>query len=179
DTIGRYADEVQKLTAKMRDETTEENRRIREGVYAAAWDPKQTWVVPAPKEPVPFLNFAPLANAVQQVQEAAGRHAKAVAARRAQGPLEPAAAAPYDQALMAIEHALTRREGLPGRPWYVHQVYAPGVYTGDGVKTLPAVREAIEQRRWEEAEQQIGVLAEVLRGAAAAMDKATAVLESK
>ena len=61
----------------------------------------------------------------------------------------------------------------------MHQVYAPGVYTGYGVKTLPAVREAIEQRRWEEAEQQIGVLADVLRGAAAAMDRATAVLESK
>jgi len=179
DTVGRYADEVQKLTAKMRDETTEENRRISEGVYAAAWDPKQTWVVPAAKEPVPYLNFAPLANAVERLKEAAGRHAKAVAARRAQGPMEPAAAAPYDQALMAIEHSLTRSEGLPGRPWFVHQVYAPGVYTGYGVKTLPAVREAIEQRKWQEAEQQIGVLAEVLRGAAAAVDKATAVLESK
>ena len=179
DTVGRYADEVQKLTATMRDDTAEENRRIREGVYAAAWDPKEKWVVPAPKEPVPYLNFAPLANAVEQLKQAAGRHATAVAARRAKGPMEPAAAAPYDQALMAIEHSLTRSEGLPGRPWFVHQVYAPGKYTGYGVKTLPAVREAIEQRQWAEAEQQIGVLAEVLRGAAAAVDRATAALESK
>ncbi|HEV8240316.1 MAG TPA: transferrin receptor-like dimerization domain-containing protein [Thermoanaerobaculia bacterium] len=179
DTIGRYADEVQKLTAKMRDDTAEENRRIREGVYAAGWDPKETWVVPEPKEPVPYLNFAPLANAVERLKEAAGRHSKAVAARRAQGPMEPAAAAPYDQGLMAIEHSLTRSQGLPGRPWFVHQIYAPGKYTGYGVKTLPAVREAIEQRKWDEAEQQIGVLAEVLRGATAAIDRATAALESR
>ena len=176
DTIARYAEEVEKLTAKMREETTEENRRIREGIYAAAWDPKETWVVPPPKEPVPFLNFAPLDNAVAALKEAAGRHAKAVTARQSQAAGAPAA---YDQALMAIEHSLTRSQGLPGRPWYVHQVYAPGVYTGYGVKTLPAVREAIEQRHWQEAETQIAVVAEVLRGAAAAVDRATAALEAK
>ncbi len=179
DTVARYADEVQKLAGKMRDDTAEENRRIREGVYAAGWDPKETWVVPEPKEPVPFLNFAPLDNAVAQLKAAGARHAKAVAARQGKGPLEPAEAASYDRALMAIEPALTRPQGLPGRPWYVHQVYAPGVYTGYGVKTLPAVREAIEQRHWQEADEQIGVVAEVLRGAAAAIDRATAELEKK
>jgi N-acetylated-alpha-linked acidic dipeptidase len=102
-----------------------------------------------------------------------------VAARQGKGPLQPAEAASYDRALMAIEPALTRPQGLPGRPWYVHQVYAPGVYTGYGVKTLPAVREAIEQRHWQEADEQIGVVAEVLRGAAAAIDRATAELEKK
>ena len=179
DTVGRYADEVQKLAGKMRDDTAEENRRIREGIYAAGWDPKETWVVPEPKEPVPFLNFAPLDNAVAELKAAGARHAKAVAARQGKGPLEPEEAASYDRALMAIEPALTRPQGLPGRPWYVHQVYAPGVYTGYGVKTLPAVREAIEQRHWQEADEQIGVVAEVLRGAAAAIDRATAELEKK
>jgi N-acetylated-alpha-linked acidic dipeptidase len=179
DTVARYADEVQKLASKMRDDTAEENRRIRAGIYAAGWDPRQTWVVPEPKEPVPFLSFAPLDNAVAQLKEAGARHARAVAARQGKGPLLPAEAASYDRALMAIEPALTRPQGLPGRPWFVHQVYAPGLYTGYGVKTLPAVREAIEQRRFEEADQQIAVVAEVLRGAAAAIDRATAELEKK
>jgi N-acetylated-alpha-linked acidic dipeptidase len=177
ETVGRYAAEVQKLASTMREETAEENRRIREGVYAAGWDPRETWVVPEPKEPVPFLNFAPLDNAVEALKAAAGRHAKAVASRQGAGNA-PAPVA-YDQALIALERSLTSPKGLPGRPWFVHQVYAPGIYTGYGVKTLPAVREAIEQRRWSEAEAQMGVVAEVLRGAAAAVDRATAALEAK
>jgi len=177
ETVGRYAGEVQKLASTMREETAEENRRIREGIYAAGWDPRETWVVPEPKEPVPFLNFAPLENAVEDLKAAAGRHAKAVANRQGAGNA-PAPVA-YDQALIALERSLTSSKGLPGRPWFVHQVYAPGIYTGYGVKTLPAVREAIEQRRWSEAETQIGVVAEVLRGAAAAVDDATAALGAK
>jgi N-acetylated-alpha-linked acidic dipeptidase len=78
--------------------------------------------------------------------------------------------------LIATERALTRDEGLPGRPWYRHQVYAPGFYTGYGVKTLPGVREAIEERRWDEARDQIARLAEVLGTEARAIDEATAVL---
>jgi N-acetylated-alpha-linked acidic dipeptidase len=177
DTVGRYVEEVDKLAATMRDDTAEENRRIRDGIYAAAWDPKETWVVPAPKEPVPYLNFAPLHNAAAALEEAAGRHAKALADHPLAAPRAADAGVAHDQALIAIEHALTRPQGLPGRPWFVHQVYAPGIYTGYGVKTLPAVREAIEQRQWAEAETQIGVVAEVLRGAAAAVDRATAALE--
>ena len=60
---------------------------------------------------------------------------------------------------MKTERALTRKEGLPRRPWYRHQIYAPGFYTGYGVKTLPGVREALEQRQWKEAEEQVGVVA--------------------
>ena len=65
---------------------------------------------------------------------------------------------------MKTERALTRKEGLPRRPWYVHQIYAPGFYTGYGVKTLPGVREALEQRNWKEAEEQIGVVVGTHRG---------------
>ena len=77
--------------------------------------------------------------------------------------------------LMQLERALTRTEGLPRRPWFVHHVYAPGFYTGYGVKTLPGVREAIEERLWPEAEEQIEVAAGLLRGLAAELDRAAAV----
>ena len=53
--------------------------------------------------------------------------------------------------------------GLPRRVWYRHTIYAPGFYTGYGVKTLPGIREAIEQRNWKEAQEQIGIAAAVLR----------------
>jgi N-acetylated-alpha-linked acidic dipeptidase len=177
DTIGRYAGEVEKLAGKMRDDTAEENRRIGEHVYQQAWDPKEAhWVEPAAKEPVPFLNFAPLDNAVAALGEAADRHAKAVAAHAVP---QAAASAAYDQAVMAVEKALTSPQGLPGRPWFVHQVYAPGKYTGYGVKTLPGIREAIEQREWKEADAEIALVSQTLRNAAAAIDKATAALGTK
>jgi N-acetylated-alpha-linked acidic dipeptidase len=63
-----------------------------------------------------------------------------------------------------MERALTHEEGLPGRPWYQHHIYAPGFYTGYGVKTLPGVREAIEQGEYEQAQVQIDRLGEVLQG---------------
>jgi N-acetylated-alpha-linked acidic dipeptidase len=81
-----------------------------------------------------------------------------------------------DDVLMKAERALTTTQGLPRRPWYVHQIYAPGYYTGYGVKTLPAVREALEQRQWKEAEQQMSVVAGAIEGFARELDRATALL---
>jgi N-acetylated-alpha-linked acidic dipeptidase len=175
--LAGWRTEVKELAERMRETTAEENRRVREGIYAAAADPAERWVVPPAREPVPFLEFAPLDNAVAAVEEAAQRHAAARAARLARGPLPAAVAARHDAAVMAFEPSLTRAEGLPGRPWYVHQAYSPGFYTGYGVKTLPIVREAIEQRQWGEVDARIAALAETLRGVAAAIDRATAVLE--
>ena len=71
--------------------------------------------------------------------------------------------------------ALTREEGLPRRPWFRHHIYAPGFYTGYGVKTLPGVREAVEERYWEEAAEQIDLLADVLESVADQIDAAAAV----
>ena len=79
---------------------------------------------------------------------------------------------------MKTERALTRDAGLPRRPWFTHHIYAPGFYTGYGVKTLPGVREAIEERQWEEASQQIEILAGVIELFAGEVDRATAILTS-
>ena len=78
---------------------------------------------------------------------------------------------------MQTERAMLREAGLPRRPWFKHQIYAPGFYTGYGVKTLPAIREAIEQRNWPEAEQQINLVAETITQIAAAIDRATAQMK--
>ena len=72
---------------------------------------------------------------------------------------------------------MTHPDGLPGRPWFVHQIYAHGFYTGYGVKTLPGVREAIEERAWDEAERQISRLSETLGQVANEIDRATHLLE--
>jgi N-acetylated-alpha-linked acidic dipeptidase len=65
------------------------------------------------------------------------------------------------------EQQLLSDNGLPRRPWYRHVIYAPGFYTGYGVKTLPGIREAVEQRNWREAQEQIGIAAKVLEKFAA------------
>jgi N-acetylated-alpha-linked acidic dipeptidase len=177
-TISRYVDEVIKLADDLRKETEERNRRLDDKVYEAADDPTETWVPPKRLDPVPYLNFAPLQNAAAVLKKSAAAYAKAWSAATAEGKMPPPdAQRRLDAILMQTERALTRKEGLPRRPWYVHQIYAPGYYTGYGVKTLPAVREAIEERNWREADEQIPIVAGVIEGFAREIDRAAAVLE--
>ena len=127
--------------------------------------------------PVPHLNFAPLLNAVAALKKSAEAYDKASTQSAESGkPLPADARAKLDAILMKTERALARQEGLPSRPWFRHQIYAPGFYTGYGVKTLPGVREAIEQRRWQEFAEQVQVLSRTIEGAAKEIDRATGVL---
>jgi N-acetylated-alpha-linked acidic dipeptidase len=82
-----------------------------------------------------------------------------------------------NEKLLRIERGLTLPDGLPGRPWFQHQIYAPGLYTGYGVKTLPGVREAIEQKHWKEADEQIVRVGKVLEKEGALIEDAAAGLE--
>jgi N-acetylated-alpha-linked acidic dipeptidase len=174
DNVALYVREVTRLADDMREETREKNRRISDKTYAAVFDPTETYIVPSPDAPVPYLNFAPLQNALARLQESARAYDAALRALDAQGhTLAPAAQAALDDALRQTERAMLREQGLPRRSWFRHQIYAPGYYTGYGVKTLPAVREAIEQRNWSEAEQQINLVAETITQIAAAIDTAT------
>ena len=145
-TVGRYLADIEKLEASTREETEDQNALLRERELAA--DPTKPFVASKPKSEVPHLELAPLRNAVARLKKAAEKF--------------DAAPSRDDRTVMRLERALTRDEGLPQRPWYRHHVYAPGLYTGYGVKTLPAVREAIELRKWDEANAQIVVLAGVL-----------------
>src|SRR5262249_13704377 len=171
DSVGTYAREVSKLAEDMREETKEKNRRIADKTYVAFFDPTETYVVPTPDAPVPFLNFAPLQNALAHLQESAQKYDSA--ARNDSSKLAPSSQQSLDQALMQTERAMLREQGLPRRSWFKHQIYAPGFYTGYGVKTLPAIREAIEQRNWSEAETQITLVADTINQIAAAIDRAT------
>lgn len=149
-TAARYLDEVTKLAEKTRADIEERNRQLRDRTMELASDPTKTFVPPPAQEPAPFLEFAPLRNALERLQKSAAAFDR-----------KPSR---DDRIAMQLERALTREEGLPQRPWYRHYVYAPGLYTGYGVKTFPAVREAIELRKWSEANAQIVVLAKVIEG---------------
>ena len=155
DNVALYITELEQLADEMRRETREQNEKIASGVYAAALDPSKTLGPPKQREAVPYFNLAPLKNALARLEGAADAYADSVAEAAP-------ASAEINNLLFTSERLLTRDAGLPGRPWYKHQLYAPGFYTGYGVKTIPGVREAIEQREFGTVEAQVELAAEVL-----------------
>jgi len=166
ETVSGYADEVTRLVDSMREETRTTNQTVTSGMLLAVQDPTETFIPPPAREPVPFLNFAPLQNAVVRLKGSAqkiqtGPSRSLTIERKRQ----------LDQALFGTERLLIRPQGLPRRDWFRHQIYAPGFYTGYGVKTLPGIREAIEQRNWVEAQQQIEIAAQTLVRFAEALDR--------
>jgi N-acetylated-alpha-linked acidic dipeptidase len=178
DTIRRYVDEVQKLARDKRDQIIERNRLIDDGVFAAVQDPRHKLTIPAKETVPPFLNFAPLENGLAALQRVTDAFDKALAHANENGGSALARATLRDanSKLIAVERALTLNEGLPNRPWFKHQVYAPGFYTGYGVKTLPAVRESIEQKDWKLAEESIAKVGKVLENAGEVIQSAAAEL---
>jgi N-acetylated-alpha-linked acidic dipeptidase len=168
DTIGTYVSEIKRLADTMRDETRTMNRLLSDGSYVAVQDPKQNFIAPKPKAEVPAFDFKPLENALKNLQDSAGDYEKATRDRQ----VSPKTQQALDVMLYQTERALTNQNGLPRRTWFRHQIYAPGFYTGYGVKTLPGVREAIEQRNWTEANEQIRIAAQTIERFAAEIDRA-------
>lgn len=171
DTIGQYVGEVTRLADTMRDDTRTTNQLISSGMLKAVQDPTKTFVVPAVKDEVPYLNFAPLQNALAKLNKSAVRFKKASAGKS----LSKDQQVRLDEILFKSERALTNSNGLPRRDWFRHQIYAPGFYTGYGVKTLPGIREAIEQRNWKEAAEEMEVISKTIDQFAAQIDKASAL----
>ncbi|HZE96330.1 MAG TPA: transferrin receptor-like dimerization domain-containing protein [Planctomycetota bacterium] len=179
DVIAGYAKEVVKLTDEMREETERRNRLIREGRFDAAADPREPYVAQKPKEPVPHLNYAPLHNAVDRLKRASQTFEQARRDLEKSGKAPaPDAAKALDAVLFRSERSLAREEGLPRRPWFRHAIYAPGFYTGYGVKTLPGIREAIEERKWDEAGAQIDATAGAIARFAGDIERAAELLRA-
>ena len=179
DTIRKYVDELKKLLEEKRKEVVERNKDIEGGVFSATVDPEKPRVPPVAEDVPPYLNFAPLENGAAAIARAAEHYRKAIgrAAENGGSALDRAALAGVNAELIESERKLTTPAGLPGRPWYKHQIYAPGAYTGYGVKTVPAVREAIELKKWEEATAAIVAVGKVLEDEAALIESAAGELE--
>jgi N-acetylated-alpha-linked acidic dipeptidase len=174
DTVQTYLKELKALAQKTQEEILERNREIEEGVFQATNDPKRPLVPPSTEAVPPYLNFAPLENAADAVTKSAAEYRKAFEQANANGGagLASASLADVNKLLIESERKLTNAEGLPNRPWFKHQLYAPGFYTGYAVKTVPAVREAIEQKRWSQADEAIVVVAHVLQEESALISSA-------
>jgi N-acetylated-alpha-linked acidic dipeptidase len=173
DTTQMYLREVQTLLRQRQDDVRERNRQITDGVFAAVNDPKHSRPVPAIEDVPPALNFAPLENAASALTRAAERY-KAAASK---GVSDRGLASAVNARLIQAERQFIDEQGLPRRPWYRHLLYAPGFYTGYGVKTMPGVREGIEQKRYEEAEKEAARLAAALNREASLINDAAAMIE--
>jgi len=168
-TITTYTTELITLADQMRESTTVENQIISRNAYQLAGDATKPLKAPAAKPEVPYIDFSKLQNALVSLDKAA----QSLQDARSKSELPPAKIDAINKALYQAEQQLLYDKGLPNRSWYKHTIYAPGFYTGYGVKTLPGIREAIEQRRWQEAEEQIGVAAEAINRLAAHLQQTT------
>ena len=157
-TINEYSNELITLLQKTRETTEIENQIIRTGGYAIGEDPTKKYVVPVAKSDVPFLDFSPLQNALEQLKKSTDSLRVAFQNKIKANNVSES----FNQSLYRAEQQLLNEAGLPRRAWYKHTIYAPGFYTGYGVKTMPGIREAIEQRKWKEAQDQIEVDAKAI-----------------
>ena len=172
DTVRTYDEELQLLVKKKREEITERNRAIAEGVFAAINDPRRPRVAPKVEPVPPAIELTPISRAIEVLarQAAVFDEARAAAAKKN---LPPAALAAIDVKIAKSEQQLLDAAGLLHRDWFKHLLYAPGFYTGYGVKTLPGVREAIEQGQYEILPGEIGRVAKALEREAAWLDSIT------
>ena len=175
DNVQMYAKEVMDLAGQMRSKTESENELITSKAYELAADPTQVYILPELKEAVPYFNFAPLQNALNTLEKSAKHYDMLVASRGMA--LSHGEKERVNELLIALEQSMTRTQGLPRRPWFKHQIYAPGFYTGYGVKTLPGIREALEQRSWDEVSEQIGVVSQTIEKVSKHIDAASAQIQ--
>jgi N-acetylated-alpha-linked acidic dipeptidase len=158
-TVNDYSNDLISLLQKTRESTDVENRVIKSGDYSVGEDPTKKYIVPVVKSEVPYLDFSSLQNALEKLKKSSDS-LKVVVENiiKTNSVITPA----FNQSLYKAEQQLLNETGLPRRGWYKHTLYAPGFYTGYGVKTMPGIREAIEQRNWKEAQEQIVVDAKAI-----------------
>ena len=180
EAIAKYETELEKLLKDKQDEITERNLELQEGVFAAAADPRKA-LGPPPVEAVPpYMNFTPMKNSIETLKKSAERYSRALAQWQTAGSpaLSPQALQTVNADLLRISRLFLNEKGLPERPWFKNQIYAPGAYTGYGAKTVAAVHEYMDEKKWKEAEAQIPQVAQIIENVAAGIDKAAADFEA-
>jgi N-acetylated-alpha-linked acidic dipeptidase len=178
DTLHMYIRELKKFSSDQQEQISERNRQLDEGSFAASADPKQLYIAPGREDVPPFLNFAPLDNGADAITRSSAEFEKAITWANQNGgaALASATTAEVNRMLIQTERKLTSPEGIPGRPGYKHELYAPGVYTGYAAKAIPAVREAMEQKHWKQAEEAIFRVSKLLENEAHLISAAAAKL---
>ena len=173
-TVRGYLTEVKALVDSRRKQDEKRSALLSGDAFKLASDPRAPVTAPPSETPTPAIELAALENAVAKLEASAKAFDAAYAAKGAG--LAPAARARLNASLLGIDQALLIAEGLPGRTWYKHALYAPGRFTGYGAKTLPGVREAVEERRFADANSFAGLTAAAIERFAARLDAAKAII---
>ena len=175
-TVNDYVGELKTLLDNTRAVTEQENKMIADKLYDLAKDPKKGFQSPKPKDVVPYLNFSELENKMSDLKTQAEEFQKLYANGTQ---LSPDKRKELNAVLFQVERTLINEKGLPRRSWYKHQVYAPGFYTGYGVKTLPGIREGIEERNWKEAQDNIQIVSKTIEAYTNEVKQATSIVKPK
>jgi N-acetylated-alpha-linked acidic dipeptidase len=174
-TVSTYVDEVKKLADHKRDEQVAQAKLFAANAFKLSDDPTLSSGPPTPLKAVPYFNFAPIENAVARVKTSAKAYDAALAAKGAA--LPAAQKAKLVELAGRTEQALLMEPGLPGgRGWYKNMIYAPGRLTGYGAKTLPGVREAIEDERWADVDTYAAMISKALAAYADRLDEGVALI---
>jgi N-acetylated-alpha-linked acidic dipeptidase len=176
DTIAEYESELEKMLKSSQEEIAERNLEIQEGVFDAVADPRKASVPPPVQTVPPHMNFAPMKNAIAQLKLSAEEYSKALEKWKAAGypALVPEAAKSLNADLLQISRLFLNEAGLPERPWFKNQIYAPGAYTGYDARPIAAVREYMDEKKWLEAEAQVPQVSEAILRAAQGIRKTAA-----
>jgi len=179
EAIAKYESDLEKLLKDKRDEITERNLEIQEGAFTATSDPHKTFVPPPAEAVPPFMNFAPMQNSLESLKKSAQRYSKALEKFQStsDGSMAQSSLDAVNADLLRVSRLFLNEQGLPERPWFKNQIYAPGAYTGYGAKPVAAVREYMDQKKWKEADAQIPMVAQVIENISAGINKAAEDLE--
>jgi N-acetylated-alpha-linked acidic dipeptidase len=177
DAISQYLEQVKKLADEEREQAEVQTRLLHDRAFQLAADPTKSSGVPAALDPVPHIEVASLENAVDHLKRSSNAYDEALAKNSSH--LSPTQLARVQLLMLDIDQTLAPAVGLPGRTWNKNLVYAPGRDTGYEAKTLPGVREAIEERRWSDAPRYAELTANALNAYSDRLDQVTSILNGK
>jgi len=180
EAIAKYEAELEKLLKDKQDEFTELNLQLQEGVFTATADPRKPSFPPPAETVPPYMNFSPMKNAIELLKKSSERYSKALSTWQMKGSpaLSEQSVSAVNADLLKVSRLFLNEKGLPERPWFKNQIYAPGAYTGYGAKPIAAVREYMDAKKWKEAEGQVPQVAQVIENVAAGISKAADDLEN-
>ena len=176
DAVNQYLKEVQELLKQKQEQVKEQNRQLEDGVFRAINDPRRPEVAPKQEEVPPFINFAPLQNAADALAKSGEHYNKALTAAL-QGSPDPAKLTALNDRLLKAEQQLLNPDGLPTRPYYKHMLYAPGLYTGYGPKTMSGIRESIELKNYKLADSEVPRVAKAVNDEAVFVEQMATELD--
>lgn len=174
-TVAGYLAEVKKLAVDRRESDEKRVKLIEAGAFGLASDPLDPVAPPPSVEMTPGIDFGALDAAIDRLKASASAFDAAFATKGAS--LTPVTRQKLNAMLATIDQLLIDDRGLPGRPWFRNLIYAPGRFTGYGAKTLPGVREAIEERRFADASEYARRTGAVIDAYATRLDAARALIQ--